>query len=63
MPVITVEAGKMDKEQKALLVKELTKKASEILNIPEQAFVTVLKENEPDNVGVGGQLLSAKFNK
>ncbi|MGI6492417.1 MAG: 4-oxalocrotonate tautomerase [Peptococcaceae bacterium] len=63
MPVITVEAGKMDKNQKALLVKELTQKASEILNIPEQAFVTLLKENEPDNVGVGGQLLSARHSK
>jgi len=63
MPVITVEAGKMDKNQKELLVKELTQKASEILNIPPQAFVTLLKENNPDNIGVGGQLLSEKIGK
>lgn len=63
MPVITVEAGKMDRNQKALLVKELTQKASEILNIPEHAFVTLLKENNPDNIGTGGQLLSDKMAK
>jgi len=63
MPVITLEAGKMDRNQKTLLVKELTQKASEILNIPEQAFVTLIKENDMDNIGTGGQLLSDKMHK
>ncbi len=58
MPVITVEAGKMTKEQKATLVKELVSKASETLNIPEQAFVTLIRENEMDNIGNGTKLLS-----
>ncbi len=58
MPVITIEAGKMSKEQKATLVKELVSKASETLNIPEQAFVTLIRENEMDNVGNGTKLLS-----
>lgn len=38
MPVITLEAAKLSKDQKSQLVKELTKKASEIMNVPEQAF-------------------------
>jgi 4-oxalocrotonate tautomerase len=58
MPVITVDAGKMSKEQKAALVKELVSKASETLNIPEQAFVTIIRENEFDNIGNGTKLLS-----
>ncbi len=58
MPVITIEAGKMSKEQKATLVKELVSKASATLNIPEQAFVTLIRENEMDNVGNGTKLLS-----
>ncbi|EPR12708.1 4-oxalocrotonate tautomerase DmpI [Ruminiclostridium papyrosolvens] len=58
MPVITIEAGKMSKEQKATLVKELVSKASETLNIPEQAFVTLIRENEMDNIGNGTKLLS-----
>ncbi|WP_100487290.1 4-oxalocrotonate tautomerase DmpI [Sporolactobacillus pectinivorans] len=63
MPVITLEAGKLNKEQKSQLVKELTDKASKIMNVPEQAFVVLLKENEADNIGTGGQLLSQEHGK
>ncbi|MFU0825242.1 4-oxalocrotonate tautomerase DmpI [Clostridium sp.] len=58
MPVITLDGPKMDKEKKAKLVKAFTKSASEVLGIPEQAFVTIIRENEMDNIGVGGKLLS-----
>ena len=63
MPVITVDAGKMSKEQKATLVKELVSKASETLNIPEQAFVTIIRENEFDNIGNGTKLLCETHGK
>ena len=58
MPVITFEAGKMDKATKAKLIKELVQKASEITKIPEQAFVTLIKENEYDNIGNGTRQLT-----
>lgn len=58
MPVITIEAGKMDKEQKEALIYAFTKSGSEILKIPEQKFVVLLKENNPDNIGTGGEMLS-----
>jgi len=58
MPVITVEAGKLNKEQKSKLVKDLTSAAASIMNVPEQAFIVLLKENESENIGAGGQLLS-----
>ena len=58
MPVITVEAGKLSKEQKAELARELTGTASRIMGVPEQAFIAVIRENSPDNIGVGGVLLS-----
>jgi 4-oxalocrotonate tautomerase len=58
MPIITLEGSKLTKEQKAKLVKELVGKASEIMNIPEQAFVTIIKENDFDNIGTGTTLLS-----
>jgi len=61
MPVITIDAGKMSKEQKATLVKELATKASETLNIPVEAFVTIIRENDPDNIGSGTQLLTEKI--
>ncbi len=28
------------------------------MNIPEQAFVVLVKEDEKENIGVGGQLIS-----
>lgn len=30
------------------------------MNVPEQAFIVLLKENEADNIGVGAQLLSER---
>lgn len=60
MPVITLEAGKLSTEQKRDLVASLTKTASSIMNTPEQAYVVLLKENELDNIGVGGSLISDK---
>ena len=60
MPVITLEAGKLNKEQKSQLVKEFTSTASKVMNVPEQAFIVLLKENKQDNIGFGGQLLSER---
>ncbi len=58
MPVITLEAGKMTTDQKEALIAGFTKTASAVLKIHEQAFVVVLKENDADNIGAGGQMLS-----
>jgi 4-oxalocrotonate tautomerase len=58
MPVITVEASKFTIEQKRELVKVLTKAASGIMNIPEQAYTVLIKDNPRDNIAVGGVLLS-----
>ncbi|MBE5101601.1 4-oxalocrotonate tautomerase DmpI [Priestia aryabhattai] len=60
MPVITIEAAKLTKEQKGKLVKELTTSAANIMNLPEQTFYVFIKENEKENIGVAGQLLSDK---
>ncbi|HCY70328.1 MAG TPA: 4-oxalocrotonate tautomerase [Bacteroides cellulosilyticus] len=57
MPVITLELAKMSKDKKAELVEKVTKTVAEISGIPEQAFYVFIKENAPENVGVGGQLL------
>lgn len=58
MPVITLEGPKMTKEQKTKLVEGFVINASEILNIPKQAFVTIIKENSFENIGNGTILLS-----
>lgn len=58
MPVITIEATKLTKEQKAVLTKEMTEIASRVMNLPPEVFYVFLKENELCNIGVGGILLS-----
>lgn len=57
MPVITFEADPLTREQKQQIVKEFTETAARVTEIPSEAFYVFLKENEPDNVGVGGKLL------
>jgi len=58
MPVITIDISTISKEKKAILVKELTAKASEVTQIPEEKFVVLINEMDRDNIGVGGRLLS-----
>ena len=58
MPFIKFEGGKIDKEKKEKLISGLTKVASETLGIAEDAFIVLIKENEMDNWGLGGKVLS-----
>lgn len=58
MPVITFEAAKLTKEQKQALAKDFTEAAARITGLPQEAFYVFLKENDLENVGVGGKLLS-----
>ena len=58
MPFIKVEAGKMDQETKEKLIIGITRAASESLGIEKEAFMILIKENETDNWGVGGKVLT-----
>ena len=58
MPFIKIEAGKMSRETKEKLIGGLTKVASESLGVPEEAFTVLIKENETDNWGLGGKVLT-----
>lgn len=63
MPVIQIDAGKMSKEKKSELIKGLTETASSILDIQQQAFTVFIRENDFDNIGVGGKPLSELHKK
>jgi 4-oxalocrotonate tautomerase len=63
MPVINIDGPHLTKEQKAQLVEALVEQSSKIMNIPKEAFVTIIRENEQDNIGNGNQLLSEKMKK
>ncbi|MBP2649449.1 MAG: 4-oxalocrotonate tautomerase [Firmicutes bacterium] len=58
MPLITIEGPQLSKEKKRELVGALTKAASGVIQIPEEGFTVIIRENNPDNVGIGGSLLS-----
>lgn len=59
MPVIIFEAGgKMTPDKKKELVLRLTETSVEVTGIAAPAFIVYIHENEYDNIGVGGQLLT-----
>jgi 4-oxalocrotonate tautomerase len=58
MPNITFDGPPIkDLDKKRALVAEVTDAAVKAYGFPKQAFVIILKENAPENVGIGGQLL------
>lgn len=57
MPYITVECGVLSNEQKELLIKKLTEISSEIMKVPEEFFVTTIKELPDKNFGIGGKTI------
>ena len=60
MPAIIVEGIPLSIDQKRELVADLTKSASRIMNVPEQAFQVYIKENSRENIGVAGILVSER---
>ncbi len=63
MPTIQFDGPKMSREQKADLVASFTEAASRVTGMPKHAFVVYMRENDPENVGVGGELLLERLKK
>ncbi len=61
MPLIIFEGPKMEKEKKRELVRAFAEAASRVTGIRKEVFTTVIHENGPENVGVGGELLTDKW--
>lgn len=57
MPYITIECGMLTDEQKEELTKRLTEVSSEITKIPQQFFMTTIKELPDKNIGIGGKTI------
>ena len=57
MPYITVESSTLSDKQKELLIKRLTEVSSEIMNVPQEFFVTTIKELPDKNFGIGGKTI------
>jgi 4-oxalocrotonate tautomerase len=64
MPNITVEGPPLkDIEVKRELVREMTDAAQKAFKLPREVIVVVIKENAPENVGVGGELIADRHRK
>ena len=62
MPDVTIEGPKIEEmEIKRELVKEITDALEKAYKIPREAYVVVIKENSPENVGVGGKLIIDRY--
>ena len=58
MPNITFEGPKIeDLDKKRELIRSVTDAAVKAYGLPKQAMVILIKENNPENVGMGGELL------
>ncbi|MBZ4643396.1 tautomerase family protein [Deferribacterales bacterium Es71-Z0220] len=64
MPIITIEGPKVeDIQKKRDFVKEITKTTASYFNMPEESIIILIRENEPQNVSVGGRLIIDKNRK
>jgi 4-oxalocrotonate tautomerase len=58
MPNISIEGPIIrDVAKKRILVQELTDAATKAYGLPRETIVVLIKENSPENVGVGGKLI------
>lgn len=57
MPYITVESSILSDFQKEELIRRLTEVSSEIMNIPQDFFVTTIKELPDKNFGISGKTI------
>lgn len=58
MPIIQVDGPKVaDVSRKREFVRAVTEAASGFYGLPREKIIILLKENSPDNISVGGQLL------
>ena len=58
MPIATIEGPRIeDVDTKRVLVEEVTGALEKAYQLPRSAYVVLIKENPPENIGVGGGLI------
>ncbi len=57
MPTATVEGPPMNLDRKRSLVAEITDALEKAYGLPREVYVVVIKENSPENVSVGGEMI------
>ena len=58
VPTITIQGPLVrDLDRKRVFVGKVTDAAAEMYSLPKDIITVLIKENAPENVGVGGRLL------
>jgi len=64
MPTIQIDGPKIKSmEQRRQLVAKLSEAAAEVYGLAKEHMIVLIRENAPENVGVGGQLLADRLQK
>jgi 4-oxalocrotonate tautomerase len=61
MPLIIFEGPAMDAGKKRELVRSFTEATSRVTGIAKEHVTVIVHQNERDNVGVGGELLTDRL--
>lgn len=58
MPTIVLDGPPVpDLDRKRTLVKAISEAAAQAYSLPSEIMTVIIRENQPENVGVGGLLL------
>jgi 4-oxalocrotonate tautomerase len=59
MPIITIEGPQIeDIDTRRALVRELTDAAARAYGLPREKMIVLIRENTPEQVAVGGELIA-----
>ena len=58
MPTIQFDGPELTRDKKQELVIKLTQATKEVLSIPEEHIMMIIRENSTDNIGTHGKLLT-----
>jgi 4-oxalocrotonate tautomerase len=57
VPIITASGPHLSVEQKRKLAEKLTDAACAVYEHPRESIIVIIRENDPENVAVGGKLV------
>ena len=61
MPVVTIDGPEnTTKESKRAIIEKVSKIVADAYEMPVESITVLLRENNADNIGVGGEQLSEK---
>jgi len=59
MPIITIDGPRInDIDKRRRFVEQLTTAATEVYNMPKEKIIVLIRENSPEQVAVGGELIA-----